>query len=459
MSRDQVKKMSSAVNQIEDVSDEQMAQLSNTSKPIRLGAWVLLVGFGGFLAWAALAPLDQGVPSQGTVSIETRRKTIQHQTGGVVKVVHVKEGQWVKEGEVLLEIDETYARANFETIKPTYLTLRAAESRLRAELAGASEVTFHKDLIKAQSDPKVRQLMETHRTLFESRRTAMASDLSALNQGIEALKAQQSGIAEVIKSRTVQASLQEKHLKSIRELASEGYAPTNQVIQMEQAQADLKASMSDLLSNQVKISRAIAEAEQRLIQRRQEYIKEITTQLSDIGRDVQGGQEKMQAAAEDLSRTQIRTPVAGQVVSLAVGSTGGVVTPGQKIMDIVPQEEELLIDAHIQPFLIDKVKVGMDADVRFSTFSSAPQLVATGKIISLSTDAVPETNPTSAMSAQNTFYLARVKITPEGMKTLGRHVMQPGMPAEVLVKTGERSMLKYLLNPLTKRIASAMKEE
>ena len=353
MSRDQVKKMSSALNEIEDVSDEQMAQLSNTSKPIRIGAWVLLVGFGGFLAWAALAPLDQGVPAQGTVSIETRRKTIQHQSGGVVKLVHVKEGQWVKEGEVLLEIDETYARATFESIKPAYLTLRAAESRLRAELKGESQVTFHKDLIKVQSDPKVSQLMETHRTLFESRRAATASDLSALKESLEALKAQQAGIAEVIKSRALQAVLQEKHLKSIRELASEGYAPTNQVIQMEQAQADLRASMSDLLASQVRISRSIGEAEQRLIQRKQEYIKEITTQLSDIGRDVQGGQEKMQAAAEDLSRTQIRSPVSGQVVSLAISSTGGVVSPGQKIMDIVPKEEELLIDAHIPPFIID----------------------------------------------------------------------------------------------------------
>jgi protease secretion system membrane fusion protein len=144
---------------------------------------------------------------------------------------------------------------------------------------------------------------------------------------------------------------------------------------------------------------------------------------------------------------------------LAVSSTGGIVSPGQKIMDIVPKEEELLIDAHIPPFMIDKVNVGMEADVRFSTFSNAPQLVAVGKIVSLSTDAVPETNPTSPMSAQNTFYLARVEITPEGMKTLGHHVMQPGMPTEVLIKTGERSMLKYLLSPLTKRIASALKEE
>ncbi len=444
--------------QTSDISDAQILEQSNTNSPIRMGAWVLLVGFGGFLLWAGLAPLDQGVPAQGTVSIETRRKSIQHQSGGVVKKVMVKEGQWVKEGEVLLEIDDTYAKANVDSIKPILFALKATEARLRAELNGDSNINFPKELIALQKNPDVRNLISTQQTLFHSRKNATASDLAALNENLSGLRAQKNGIAEVIKARTTQAELQNKYLQSIKGLSSEGYAPINQVLQLEQSQADLKASMSDLIANQQRINNAIAEGEQRLAQRKQEYIKEITTQLNDISRDVQSSFEKLQAATEDLNRTQIKTPVSGQVVSLNVSALGGVVSGGQKIMDIVPKDELLIIEARIPPNLIDKVQAGMYADVRFTTFSNSPQLVVQGKLISIGTDATPDQTSVNPSNSPNA-YLARIEITPEGHKTLGARVMQAGMPTEVLIKTGERSMLKYLLNPLTKRIAAAMKEE
>ena len=445
-------------NQVNEISDAQIIEQSNTNGPIRLGGWILLVGFGGFLLWAGLAPLDQGVPAQGTVSIETRRKSIQHQSGGLVKKVLVKEGQWVNEGEVLLEIDDTFTKANVDSIKPALFNLQAAEARLRAEMAGASQINFPKELIALKKDPNVENLLLTQQALFSSRRTAMASDLAALNENLSGLRAQQRGLVGVINARTTQAELQNKQLQSVKSLSAEGYAPVNQVLQMEQSQADLRASMSDLLANQQRVNNAIAEGEQRLVQRKQEYIKEITTQLSDIGRDVQSANEKLQAAKEELDRTKIRTPVAGQVVSLAISAVGGVVAGSQKIMDIVPKDEMLLVEARIPPNLIDKVQTGMLADVRFTTFSNAPQLVVQGKLISIGADATPEQTPTNPMSPQLA-YLARIEITPEGLKTLGHHVMQAGMPTEVLIKTGERSMLKYLLSPLTKRIAAAMKEE
>lgn len=445
-------------NPSNEISDAQIIEQSNTNAPIRLGAWILLAGFGGFLLWAGLAPLDQGVPAQGTVSIETRRKSIQHQTGGVVKNVLVKEGQWVNEGDVLLEIDDTFAKANVDSIKPALYTLQAAQARLRSELAGSSQINFPKELLAIQKEPNVKNLLLNQEALFTSRKTAMESDLAALNENLSGLRAQQKGLIGVINARTTQAELQGKQLQSVKSLSAEGYAPVNQVLQLQQAQADLRASMSDLLANQQRVNNAIAEGEQRLAQRQQEYIKEITTQLSDIGRDVQSAYEKLQASTEELERTKIRTPVSGQVVSLAISAVGGVVASGQKIMDIVPKDEMLLIEARIPPNLIDKVQTGMFADVRFTTFSNAPQLVVQGKLISIGSDATPEQTPTNSMNPQ-VAYLARIEITSEGLKTLGRHVMQAGMPTEVLIKTGERSMLKYLLSPLTKRIAAAMKEE
>jgi protease secretion system membrane fusion protein len=238
-------------------------------------------------------------------------------------------------------------------------------------------------------------------------------------------------------------------------LAEQGYAPKNQVLQLEQAQSELKSLMADLQGNLNRIKRSQAEVTQRMTQRRQEYMKEVSTQLADVRREVQAGQEKLKAVTEELARTQIRSPVDGQVIGMAVSSVGGVVQPGQRLMDIVPQGEALLIDAKIPPHIIDKVRTGQSVEVRFSTFANSPGLVLDAQLVSLSSDTVNEQTP----MGMQMYYLARVQITPKGNAELGSRVMQPGMPAEVLIKTGERTFLTYLLHPLTKRIAASMKEE
>ncbi|OYY17677.1 MAG: hypothetical protein B7Y59_11650 [Burkholderiales bacterium 35-55-47] len=400
---------------------------ADTNAPIRLGFRVLVLGFGGFLLWSALAPLDEGVSSPASVSIETRRKTIQHLSGGVVHSVAVKEGQWVREGEILMELDAGVSKANFEAVRQNYMAQRATESRLLAELKGASQIEFHPDLLKSRNDPLVQQHMQTQQQLFNSRRAAY--------------RAQVSGMASMIESRMAQAAFQAQQVQSIRELAAEGYASRNQLLQLEQSQAELRTSTTDLQTNYARVQ--------------QEYIKELSAQLAEVRREVQSGQEKLQAVTDELSRTQLRSPVEGQVVGMTVTSTGGVVTPGQRLMDIVPKGEALLVDAKIPPHVIDKVHTGATVDVRFSSFSNSPQLVLEGRLASLSSDVISEQTSMGVMS----YYLGRVEITPEGLKELGSRVMQPGMPAEVLIKTGERSLLTYLMHPLTKRLASSMKEE
>ena len=400
---------------------------ADTRGPIQLGFRVLVIGFGGFLLWSALAPLDEGVSSPASVSIETRRKTIQHLNGGVVRAVAVKEGQWVREGEVLLELDAGVSKANFEAVRQNYMAQRATESRLLAELKGASKIEFHPDLMKAKNDPLVQQHMQTQQQLFNSRRAAY--------------QAQVSGMATMIESRKAQGAFQAQQVQSIRELAAEGYASRNQLLQLEQAQAELRTATTDLQTNYARVQ--------------QEYIKELSSQLADVRREVQSGQEKLQAVTDELSRTQLRSPVDGQVVGMTVTSTGGVVTPGQRLMDIVPKGEALLVDAKIPPHVIDKVHAGAMVDVRFSSFANSPQLVLEGRMASVSSDVISEQTAMGVMS----YYLGRVEITPEGIKELGKRVMQPGMPAEVLIKTGERSLLTYLMHPLTKRLAASMKEE
>ena len=442
--------------QIKTGGDEGALLASSDTRGIaRKALWVLGVGFGGFLLWAALAPLDEGVPTPGMVTIDTKRKAIQHLTGGIVKEVLVREGDVVKEGQVLMRLDEAVSKANYESVRQRYLGLSAMQSRLKAEQTGAGRVAFEKDVVEAAAaDPFMAQQVNNQRQLFDSRKQALQSDLQAFQEAIEGLKAQRDAAQTMLAQRQQQLSLLREELSNTRELVKEGYAPRNRQMELERMVADVQASIADLTGNMIRTTRAIAETTQRSLSRHSEYRKEVESQMADVAREVQADSEKYVAQKADLQRVEIRSPSAGQVVGLSVQSVGAVVQPGQRLMEIVPEQQSLLLETRIAPHLIDKVHAGLAADVRFSTFAHSPQLVVQGKVLSVSGDLLADPqNPQAA------YFLARLEVTPEGMKTLGHRQLQPGMPAEVVIKTGERSLLKYLLSPLTKRMAGSMKEE
>lgn len=428
--------------------------ISDTGRAARVGLWALGLGFGGFLLWAAFAPLDEGVPTSGMVAIDTKRKTVQHLTGGIIKQVLAREGQNVKEGDVLIRLDEAVVRANYEGVRQRYLSLRATQGRLVAEQTGQATIRFHPDLIKAQSDPLIRQQILTQEQLFRSRRAALHADLQGIEENIQGQQAQLQAYESMLVSRNSQLALLNEELKNTREMVSEGYAPRNRQLELERMVADSSASIADLQGNSIRARRSIAELRQRAIARQQEYRKEVEAQLGDVARDVQSDAEKFVAVEGDMERLEIRAPTSGQVVGLAVQTVGGVVQPGQKLMDVVPEDQTLLLEAHVAPNLIDKVHAGLPADIRFSAFAHSPHLVLDGKVVSVSGDLL-----TDAQNPQVSYYLARVAVTPEGIKTLGQRQMQPGMPAEIIIKTGERSFLTYLLHPLIKRMSASMKEE
>lgn len=430
------------------------AVAADSGRPTRIGLWTLAVGFGGFLLWAAMAPLDEGVPSPGLVSIDTKRKAVQHLGGGIVKEMLVREGQTVQEGQVLMRLDQAMARANFESIRQRYLGLRAIEARLQTEQADLPKITFHPDLQAAGADPLIRQQMATQEQLLLSRRSALRADILAIEEGIQGQQALLHAYTGMLANRREQLGLLGDELTNTRAMVRDGYAPRNRQLELERMVADANAAVAELIGNSGRARQAIAEMRQRVIARRQEYRKEVDTQLAEVTREVLADAEKFIAIRADLERTEIRSPAAGQAVGLVVQTVGGVIQPGQKLMDVVPADEPLLLEARIAPHLIDKVHAGLPADVRFSAFAHSPQLVVGGKVDSISGDLL--TDPQDPSLA---YYLARVSVTPAGLQALGKRQMQPGMPVEVIIKTGERSLLTYLLHPLTKRIAASMKEE
>ena len=423
------------------------------ANPGRIGLWALLIGFGGFLLWAALAPLDEGVPAQGTVAIDTKRKAVQHLSGGIVEEVLVREGDEVQEGQLLIKLDSAVARSNHESVRQRYLGLRAMQGRLLAEQAGQASITFHPDLVAASSDPLIRQQMQNQEQLFMTRRSLLRSDLQSIEENIQGQQGLLQSYKSMLENRNNQLRLINEELGQLRGLVKEGYAPRNRQLEMERMVSDSSSAIADLQGNTVRALRAIGELRQRALSRQQEHRKEVETQLAEVSREVLSDNEKLYSVANDLERTEIKAPASGQVVGLAVQTVGGVVQPGQKLMDIVPKGAPLLLEAHVAPHLIDRVHADLPVDVRFSSFANSPQLVVNGKVVSISADLLtePQTNVP--------YYLARVQVTPDGLQRLGQRQLQAGMPVEVIFKTGERSMLTYLLHPLTKRLAASMTEE
>lgn len=419
----------------------------------RIGLWALAIGFGGFLLWAGLAPLDEGVPGQGVVAIDTKRKPVQHLSGGIVKEVLVREGDEVNEGQLLIRLDEAVARSNYESVRQRYLGLRAMQGRLQAEQAGQAKITFHPDLETAGSDPLIRQQMLNQEQLFMTRRNLLRSDLQSIEESIQGQQGLLQAYTGMMANRRTQLALINEELGNLRGLVKEGYAPRNRQLEMERMVADSSTSIADLQGNTVRAQRTIGELRQRAMSRQQDFRREVETQMAEVSREVLSEEQKFKSVSNDLERTEIKAPAAGQVVSLAVQTVGSVVQPGQKLMDIVPEDEPLLLEAHVAPHLIDRVKSGLPVDVRFNSFAHSPQLVVEGKVVSVSADLLTE--PQTGVP----YYLARVQVTSEGAKTLGKRQLHPGMPVEVVFKTGERSVLTYLLHPLIKRMSASMKEE
>jgi len=446
--------LSKSAEQADDVADKKKIH-RDTRGPIRLGLWSLLIGLGGFVLWAVLAPLDEGVPTAATVAIDTKRKAVQHPTGGVVKEVLVKEGQLVKDGELLMRLNDANAVAVYEASRHQYLSLRAVQARLVAEKNGESAPKFHADLVKAATDPLIANHMRNQQELFRSRRDSLASEMQAMNESLAGLKAQLQGAKDVVVQKGAQLNLLSHELEKSRDLIDQGYMTRQRGWELERQIAEITGARADLTATIEKLSRSVQETLQRMRLRQHEYAKEVETQLTEVIRSVDSEEKRFDAVKADLARTEVRSPVEGQVLGLMNQTVGGVIQGGQKIMDVVPEDDHLILEAKILPHLIDKVRADDPVDIRFTAFAHSPQLVVSGKILSISKDLLNDPPP----SLTPTYYLARVVVTPEGMKKLGNRQLQAGMPAEVVIKTGERSLMTYLLHPLVKRIAASMKEE
>jgi protease secretion system membrane fusion protein len=422
-------------------------------REMRLGLWLLLFGFGGFLLWAILAPLDGGVPAPGVVAVESTRKKIDHLGGGVIDRILVRDGQAVKAGDDLIVLNETQARAALNATLGQWRTAVAMQARLEAERDGTSVVHIPKELTEAAGLPEVASLVRAQDNLFRSRRSALQGELRIITESTRGMEIQLNNLSATKQGREKQVALFNEQLNSFQSLKKDGFVSRNYLVEVERQLAEVQTRQSEDLAKIADLSTRLSEYRMRSAQREMEYRREVETQLSEVQRDAATLGEKLAAQQDTVQRLAIKAPVAGTVVDLAFHTVGGVIKPGERIMDVVPQGDQLIVEAQVNPQYIDRVRAGLAADVHFDAYSNRVERpMVTGKVDVVSADAL--TDPRNG----TTYYTIRVTVPAEEAKKLGDLKLQPGMQSTVMVKTGEASLMVYLLRPLMRRFTTALTE-
>jgi len=421
----------------------------------RVGWLIVLLGVGGFLVWALLAPLDKGVPMIGTVAKESNRQAVQHQLGGTIQQILVHDGDVVKAGQVLVRMNPIVAQSAVEMTDSQYLSALAVEARLTAERDGAKTIKFPPELEKRRGEPRVAELMSLQSALLASRQGALQNELGSVDENVAGLKIQIQGLQESRDSKKEQMAILKEQLGGMRDLAKEGYVARNRLLDLERTYAQLSGALSEDIGNIGRAQRQVTEMSLRKAQRVQDYQKEVRTQLTDVQREAESQAARLQAQKFELANVEVKAPADGTVVGMNVFTPGGVVPPGFKMMDIVPSDDPLVVEGQLPTHLIDRVHAGLKTEIIFSAFNANQTPHIPGVVEQVAADRTVDER------TGQPYYKVRVKVTPEGAKLVGQHHLniRSGMPAELFVKTGERTMMNYLLKPVMDRAKSALSEE
>ncbi len=417
-----------------------------------IGLIILAITFGLFGGWAAFAPLDSAALAPGVVTVKNYRKTVQHLEGGIVKEILVRDGDVVTKDEVLIVLDDTQARAQLEILRSQFISLKTLESRLLSERDDLKRVRYPEDL-SGLDDARLREAEQGQNQVFIARKNAREGEISVLKQRIEQLKSQIAGIKAIQDSQRTLAASYREEIGELESLVKEGYADKQRLRELKRSLARLYGEIgegkSTIAANEIKIG----ETQLQILQLNKEFRTEVVNQLGEIQAKLYDVNERMAAVEDTVSRALIKAPESGMVLGMSVHTVGGVVGAGSGILDIVPQTEELIIEAQVSPIDIDRVHTGTPAEIRFSAFKSATTPIATGTVVNLSPDRL--LNEQTGMP----YYLARVEVSEESMQALGELKLLPGMPAEVLINTGARTLLEYIVQPATNAFRRSMLED
>lgn len=440
-----------------DFDDNQ--PVDDPRRDIRIGTAIVVFFFVILLGWAAFAPLDAGVHAQGVIAVSGNRQSVQHREGGVVNAILIREGQTVKSGDVLIEMAAPDVIATERALTSDYLTLLAQRARLMAERGG--QTRFAPPVEFAGLSPEDRaladQAMQLQTAQLEARVGSMSAQQGVLGQRSGQIREEQTGYAGQRASYAEQGRILEQEIAGMRELEKKGFASTNRLRALERAQAELRGQEAAMAAQIAKSGEGMGETRMQSLSIRRQTIEEIANDLRDTQAKLSEVLPKLVATREQLQRARVRAPVSGQVVGLTVFTIGGVVAPGQTLMEIVPQDRRLVIQAQVQPGDADDVYSGQTAQVRFLSVHDRNLPLLTGTVRTISADSFTDEN------SGRSFFRAEVLVPPNELARvaglLGRGQLRPGLPVEIVLSVRKRTALQYLLDPLTSNFWRSLREQ
>ncbi|MGM0984649.1 MAG: HlyD family type I secretion periplasmic adaptor subunit [Pseudomonadota bacterium] len=419
----------------------------------RLGLIILLVAFGGFGTWALTASLAVAVVAPGSVSMESFKRTVQHLEGGIVEEILVEDGDKVQAGDTLVVLSDTQARSQLDIAKSQYLINRAMEVRLLAEQEGAEMLDFPEDLLESDR-PRVQQVLAVQQSLFVARRESMQGALESLDEQVNQMREQIDGLESQIGINQRRVSSLRAEAEDYRSLFREGLGDNQRLRELERQVLEYEGRIADYRSQIASLKSQISENQLQKEVRRQEFQSEVGEQLRNAQSQIAEAEERITSLSDQVKRTSIVAPVSGTVVGRQIHSKGAVIRSGDPILDIVPSGDGFVVEARVPNRDIDNIYIGQHADIRFSAFNQRLTNEIAGEVIHVSADSF-EDEATGQM-----YYKARVRVTEEGEKDMNERMeLLSGMPAEVLIKTGERTFASYIAKPITDMLARAIREE
>ena len=416
------------------------------------GAVVVALFFGGFGVWAAFAPLESAAIAQGDLTVSGERKTVQHFEGGIVSEILVREGDTVTVGQTLLVLDDTRARASFARLRGQYRSAAALKARLAAERDGAEQVRYPEWLREAVAETGADDFIETQDRIFQARARSLETRTGIYRRRIAQMHEEAIGLKEEIEAQDRRIALFADEAESNRVLVAKGFEGKSRMLSLERQKAEIEGERATNRARIARVQQRIGEARLSIIELGNSSLNEVVAELREVEGQMADLRESLSAARNEFARTRITAPVSGTVVNLRVFSTGGVVRAGQRLLDIVPVGADLVIVARIAPTDIDSVYPDLPAQVRLTAFSHLTTPIMSGTVLQVSADSLVDERTGAP------FYEARVALDP-GQSELADLNLQPGMPVEVMIITGKRTALDYLLKPIVASFGRALREQ
>ena len=447
-----------------------MAEISNEANAVRgrqnmRTGWPIAMGFltvatflGALTSWSVLAPLESAAVAPGIVSVETNRKTVKHLEGGIIQAIFVREGERVSRGQKLIVLDPTQAQANLTLLRGRRLTLRAREARLIAERSGQDSTAFSLSVLSgrneiAAGDAGFAKVLEGEINILETRRKSLQSRISILKQQNAQITERIKGLKQDVLAKNRQLKVLREEIAIYKELLVKGLTQKPRLLELERRKAELEGNRSQ---NQAEILQARQKQDETLLRiqdLQSDARRDVAEELRKVQSELLDLESRIESAADVLRRTVITAPLDGTVVGLKIHTEKGVVRPGDPLLDIVPLQDRLLVDAHVNPKDIDVVHPDLVAQVHFTPFLKRHVRPLQGRVISVSADRL--LNERSGES----YYLARIELTEKPSEMLNGASLYPGMPAEIMIITGTRTIFEYILEPITRSLNLAFRED